>query len=303
MSLHPTTTTALTNHQEWPTQILPEALQSNNLHCNNETPTSAQKLILCGQLNNIDFLESNPEIQQTLMEAFIEDDYDGKLHLTTLTMTNNGNTERDEVVVGISFWREVSSGEMNDWMDMHRISKAISQRSLADYDDHSSADISMSKRMRLVRSNSLSWIDTAMKPCSNPPSSSYATTTSTIASQSTTHNLLQRLTHSWIKIELIAIKQSYRSHHLGNILLGCTLAKAHALHHNEHAILHIAGGSFKNVAAAKLYARYGFVSVPKHEKGGPFVKPDRDLYVLGNIGNVVNNTLPWAELLQDGSTK
>mmetsp|Transcript_13230 Transcript_13230/g.23270 ORF Transcript_13230/g.23270 Transcript_13230/m.23270 type:complete len:158 (+) Transcript_13230:3-476(+) len=118
-----------------------------------------------------------------------------------------------------------------------------------------------------------------------------------LPSKSTIH----KLTHAWIKIELIAIKRTHRAHHLGNVLLGCTLAKAHALHHNEHAILHIAGGgASKNIPAARLYTRYGFVSVPQHEEGGPFVKPDRDLFVLGNIGMVLN-ALPWEEMMQISS--
>ena len=113
---------------------------------------------------------------------------------------------------------------------------------------------------------------------------------------------INKLTHSWVKIELIAIKKTHRAHHLGHILLGCTLAKAHALHHNEHAILHIAGGgASKNIPAARLYERYGFVSVPQHDEGGPFVKPDRDLFVLGNIGRALND-LPWEEVMQIGSS-
>ena len=73
------------------------------------------------------------------------------------------------------------------------------------------------------------------------------------------------------------------------------------MHHNEHAILHIAGGgASKNVPAGRLYARFGFVAIPRHDEGGPFVKPDRDLFVLGNIGRALG-ALPWEEVLQIGS--
>jgi hypothetical protein len=143
--------------------------------------------------------------------------------------------------------------------------------------------------MKLAKSDSIRWIENAI----HSDSASMTKNETLLPSKST----IQKLTHAWIKIELIAIKRTHRARHLGQILLGCTLAKAHA-HHNEHAILHVAGGgASKNIPAARLYTRYGFVSVPKHEEGGPFVKPDKDLFVLGNIGMVLN-TLPWGEILQ-----
>eukprot|EP00986_Skeletonema_menzelii_P019882 scaffold29477_cov388-Skeletonema_menzelii.AAC.1 len=44
--------------------------------------------------------------------------------------------------------------------------------------------------------------------------------------------------------------------------------------------LYTGGGASKNIPAAKLYGRFGFVSVPRHNEGGPFSKPDKDLFVL-----------------------
>jgi len=266
--------------------ILPTALKSNNLHCQDESPKSAQQLLSQGKLNALDFIETSPDIEGTLMEAFIEDDYEGKLHLITMRMAN-------EEIVGISFWREIPSDEMGEWMDMKRIAKAIEDRNLTssiDHDHDKELSHNTNKRMQLVKSESVNWIENALK-------SSHRTKDTSSNQTSVTASTLESLTHKWIKIELVAIKQSYRAHHLGNLLLGITLDKAHASHHNEHAILHVAGGgASNNIPAAKLYRRYGFVSVPQHEKGGPFVKPDRDLFLLGNIGRVLNTTLPWDEM-------
>jgi GNAT superfamily N-acetyltransferase len=103
------------------------------------------------------------------------------------------------------------------------------------------------------------------------------------------------LTHSWIKIELLAIHKSHRHHHYGKLLLACVLSKA-LEHHESHAILHIAG-STSNIAARKLYETFGFVHLPKYEEGGPFERPDGDLYVLGDIGGVLNKFYPWDEML------
>mmetsp|Transcript_38567 Transcript_38567/g.81119 ORF Transcript_38567/g.81119 Transcript_38567/m.81119 type:complete len:352 (-) Transcript_38567:522-1577(-) len=307
-SPHPNTSSALTKStapSPWTSDILPVVLASHGLQCRDETADSAQHLLSQGQLAPEDFIESSPDIEGTLMEAFLEDDFDGKLHLTTLS-TN------DEVV-GMAFWREVPIEEMTEWMDFNRISKAIADRQNLMASCHSTIDrehCDMSKdaktSMKLVQTDSIRWIKNALETCETTADDADAASSSPtknyhgplLPSKST----MQQLSHAWIKIELIAIKSTHRAHRLGNILLGCTLATAHAFHRNDHAILHIAGGgASKNIPAARLYTRYGFVPVPRHEEGGPFVKPDRDLFVLGNIGRVLH-TLPWGEMMPLGYT-
>jgi len=277
------------------TPNLTTSLQSNGILCRDQTPTSAQKLQSQGQLNAKDFLEISPDIEHALMEAFIEDDYDGKLHLTTLSM-NKSHTDRttEDEIVGIAFWREVPSGEMNEWLDLQRISRAITDRKLSSspsfttYEEHDSSQ----NAMELVLGVHIDWIQNALQCCHADD------TTSTIDDDlPPTSTIISMLRHEWIKIELIAVKSTHRAQHLGRILMGCTLAKAHALHDNEHVIPHIAGGgASKNIPAARLYKSYGFVPVPRHDEGGPFAKPDKDLCVLENIG-VVLNSLPWDEMM------
>ncbi len=276
-------------------------------------------------------METSPEIEKTLMDAFLEDDYEGGLHLTTLSMQkkqsmhfndddrhcgDDHDSGRDEeVVVGLAFWREVPNEEMSGWLDLRRISeiiaryRAISSNSATNsrpyglltyggsastnFDDAIMLSPRGRKAMKLVRSNSISWIESAIASSQNQAinDNAHANEVTTISST------VRELTHSWIKVELIAIQKSYRSHHLGNILLGCTLARAHELYHKEHAVLHVAGGgATKNIPASRLYSRYGFVAVPRHEEGGPFCRPDRDLFVLGDIGGTLEH-LPWGEML------
>eukprot|EP00985_Skeletonema_marinoi_P013766 scaffold6868_cov120-Skeletonema_marinoi.AAC.11 len=266
-------------------RFLPATLQSNGMRCRDETPTSAQELLARGQLDAKDFIEVSPDIENTLMEAFIENDYDGRLHLMTLSMMRRDDDDDGrhdiEEIIGVSFWREVPADEMGDWFDVERISKMIT-KSTIEHENDSDYSNDVKRRMKLVRSSSIKWIQNALA--------------STDQDKTDTKASIDQLTHSWVKIELVAIKQSYRAHHLGNILLGCTLAKAHE--HNEHAILHVAGGGSKNnIPAAKLYGRFGFVTVPRHDEGGPFAKPDKDLFVLGNIGKALND-LPFEEMLQ-----
>ncbi len=265
-------------------RFLPATLQSNGISCRDETPSSAQELVTRGHLDAKDFIEASPGVETTLMEAFIEDDYDGKLHLMTLSMMREADTtSADEEIIGLSFWREVPAEEMGDWFDVERISKMISKSTIQQDCDKEISNHAKS-RMELVRSSSINWIQNALASTDDEAETDKEAAT------------IDKLTHSWVKIELIAIKQSHRAHHLGNILLGCTLAKAQE--HNQHAILHVAGGgASKNIPAAKLYGRFGFVSVPRHDEGGPFSKPDRDLFVLGNIGKALEE-LPFEETLQ-----
>ena len=261
-----------------------------------------------------DFIEQSVDIETTLLEAFIEDDYDGQLHLMTLSMTmkkSNGDNDGEdddtdkqstsdnngEEIIGLSFWREVPAEEMGDWFDFERISNMMITKSTTsiDQEEHDNEfSIQAQSRMKLVRSSSITWIKNALASSSSVMNEADATNYN---NSTTLEKSIQQLTHSWVKIELIAIKQSHRAHHLGNILLGCTLAKAHT-ETNDHAILHVAGGgASKNVPAAKLYRRYGFVAIPRHNEGGPFTRPDRDLFVLGNIGKALED-LPLEETLQ-----
>lgn len=274
-------------------RFLPATLQSNGISCRDETPTSAQELVTRGQLDAKDFIEASPDIENTLMEAFIEDDYDGKLHLMTLSMMREADINAaDEEIIGLSFWREVPAEEMGDWFDVERISKMITKSTIQQECDNEISHHAK-RRMELVRSSSINWIENALASADDEIETDKEATIENKLTHSVT---IDKLTHSWVKIELIAIKQSHRAHHLGNILLGCTLSKAQE--HNQHAILHVAGGgASKNIPAAKLYGRFGFVSVPRHDEGGPFSKPDRDLFVLGNIGKALEE-LPFEETLQ-----
>ncbi len=268
--------------------FLPATLQPNGVVCTDETPKTLEDLLSRNKLEVRNFIESSTDIARTLIDAFIEDDYDGKLHLMTLSILNQNNNATAAAgndgyeIIGISFWREVDDGEMRDWFDVDRVAKMIDksiEQNQEQQHEHES--------LKLVRRSSINWIQKALE--------STSTQNSNYISRNTQESI-QQLTHAWVKIELIAIKQSYREHHLGHTLLGCTLAKAHE-RCGDHVILHVAGGASKNIPAAKLYQRFGFVSLPTHKDGGVFQKPDRDLFVLGNIGQALED-LPFEEILQ-----
>ena len=261
-------------------------------------------------------MELHPDIERTLLTSFIEDDYDGKLHMMTLN-TNIADGDTREVV-GIAFWREIDDDEMKEWLDLHRVEETLKRHGDDDLqqqqqqqkyyvEQHRPRSVSFQcpsddrlstggkRRMEMIRNDSITWIRNALNTHNNDhddnePSNNQHHQTQNHASISPVNKLI----HAWIKIELIAIKTTQRHHHYGEILLMCLLSCAHSHHETTHAILHIAGSS-SNVAATKLYHKFGFVHLPRYEEGGPFEKPDGDLCVLGDIGGVLQ-TCPWEEM-------
>lgn len=242
------------------------------------------------------------DVEQTLFESFIDDDYEGRLHLTTLRQNDEAGQ-----VVGIVFWREVPDTEMREWINFDALSASISDlRGLViddngDDDEHtagkSGASRSSTGRHRRslvpVREESLHWLyqATSSRHLLQRGRKSRATNTSVEALSR--EEVIDGLTHRWVKIELLAVQKSFWGHRYGSLLLATALQEAYQQKSNR-AILHVAGGH-SNVPAVKLYQRFGFVGVRAGD-GGIFNKPDRDLFVLGNIGTALQS-LYWSGCL------
>lgn len=297
------------------TSSWPEKVTSAIDHCHlcrvSETPQSAQKMLdAAGGTFAAEGGSLSIDVEQTLFEAFIENDYDGHLHLTTLRQ----NTD-DGDVVGIVFWREVPDAEMREWINFDALSASISDlRGLViDDDDGDKNDYGINNKGQKkehgdqsstigttdggrhrrslvpVREESLHWLYQAT-------SSRHLLRRGGGTSQPVAlsrEEVTDGLTHRWIKIELLAVRKTYWGNRYGSLLLAIALYEAHHLNNNR-AILHVAGG-YSNVPAVKLYQRFGFVGVPAGD-GGIFNKPDRDLFVLGNIGTALQS-LHWSECL------
>jgi hypothetical protein len=93
----------------------------------------------------------------------------------------------------------------------------------------------------------------------------------------------------WVKVELLAVRQPWWGQKVGSLLLACAMYEAWR-RNQKRTVLHVAGGT-SNVAAVKLYQRFGFVPA-----SGLFHKPDRDIYVLGNMELALQSLL-WDETL------
>lgn len=291
----------------------PERVTSAIDHCHlckvNETPQSAQHMLdAAGGTFAAEGGTLSIDVEQTLFEAFIENDYDGHLHLTTLRQST-----KDGDVVGIVFWREVPDTEMREWINFDALSASISDlRGLViDDDDGDKNDDGTSKKGQKgdhssntngttnssrhrrslvpVREESLHWLYQATSSRHLLRRREGTRQPAALSRE----EVIGGLTHRWIKIELLAVRKTYWGNRYGSLLLAIALYEAHHLNNNR-AILHVAGG-YSNVPAVKLYQRFGFVGVPAGD-GGIFNKPDRDLFVLGNIGTALQS-LHWSECL------
>ena len=259
-----------------------------------ENPASAQHMLdAAGSASFAAEGGSLSDVEQTLFESFIDDDYGGRLHLTTLRQNDEAGQ-----VVGIVFWREVPDTEMREWINFDALSASISDLRGLVIDDNGDDDeqtvgksgASRSSRHRRslvpVREESLHWLyqATSSRHLLQRGRKSRATNTSVEALSR--EEVIDGLTHRWVKIELLAVQKSFWGHRYGSLLLATALQEAYQQKSNR-AILHVAGG-YSNVPAVKLYQRFGFVGVRAGD-GGIFNKPDRDLFVLGNIGTALQS--------------
>lgn len=287
----------------WPS-LVSSAIVQSHLCKVTENPASAQHMLDAAGSGSFaaEGGSLSSDVEQTLFESFIDDDYEGRLHLTTLRQNDEAGQ-----VVGIVFWREVPDTEMREWINFDALSASISDlRGLViddngDDDEHtagkSGASRSSTGRHRRslvpVREESLHWLyqATSSRHLLQRGGKSRATNTSVEALSR--EEVIDGLTHRWVKIELLAVQKSFWGHRYGSLLLATALQEAYQQKSNR-AILHVAGGH-SNVPAVKLYQRFGFVGVRAGD-GGIFNKPDRDLFVLGNIGTALQS-LYWSGCL------
>lgn len=283
VSNDPYTSTALSTkaNVEW-TSLVPSVVSSRHLACTEHTPSSAE-LIRASLEAFCDGTTLSLDVEDALFEAFLEDDYDGRLHLTTLD-----DNDSDGVPIGLIFWREVPEEEMQNWLDFDALSALWSSAQVqktqqigSDSDSGGDiADIRMSGLLA-AREESVRWLS---------HSSSRALNKSSAALGQPSLPVADGLTQAWVKIELLAVRKQYWGRRYGTLLLACALLQAYNLN-NSRSLLHVAGGR-SNVPAVRLYSKFGFLPV---EQGTFFHKPDKDLFVLGNIGRSLEQ-LAWSEM-------
>ncbi len=326
-----TPTIATTPNHEQPQWIrtIPHILQARHLHLINQTPKSAAKLH-----KSFGFFASSPElsheIERHLFDAFCENDYDGLLHLSTIheiddpncsineedcmlkmgtgTHSSSAGNDDDPLVklgkpIGIVFWREVPYDEMGEWFNFDHIVEQISKHNdgysnnhqLDEFDRGMNQDGNMGQSLKLVRQASVCSLKrsistlTSIGDHDNDENNGDSDNNYNIDNAKSL--FCEELTHKWIKIELLAVRKEHWGQKVGSLLLACALYHAY-LRTKTRAVLHVAGGE-ENLPAVRLYRHFGFLPVTQ---GTMFQKPDRDMYVLGNIGRTLEG-IAWGDTL------
>lgn len=264
------------------------------------------------------------QVEHHLFDAFIDDDYDGLLHLSTLhsycrasqednhdEKTNDKDNESLDIgpPMGLVFWRQVPDDEMKDWFDWNHVLRALSSSRLGgnhvegttssgthtdrqpEDEEHvlgvpsstSRATTRKRRRVNFVRQNSVESIQNMIKSLHLSSSSSSSWT----LRQHEENSAQNELIHAWIKLELIAVRECFWGRHLGSLLLACALYNAQYKYDQSRVVLHVAGGD-ENLPAVKLYERFGFLPI---QQGTAFQKPDKYMYVLGDIRYALRHTM------------
>lgn len=277
--------TALTTKTtDWP-GVITSVVNQRHLKCVQQTPNSAKKLFKSVGCFG-DGKALSHDVETFLFEAFIENDFDGKLHLTTIH-------QDDMTPIGLVFWREIPEEEMKAWIDYEKLCdlarrKRKQLRSDADSTDNENVVSTRACDEILREQTGVSPTEQALTTARNESLTALAQ----CQDLATNKQLLlpNSVAQAWVKIELLAVRLPWWGQRIGTLSLACAMSEAWKCN-NSRVVLHIAGG-LENVPAVRIYERFGFVPAP-----GIFHKPDKDIYVLGNIGQALQSLL-WSEALQ-----
>eukprot|EP00300_Choanocystis_sp_HF-7_P002039 c11604_g1_i1.p1 GENE.c11604_g1_i1~~c11604_g1_i1.p1 ORF type:complete len:257 (+),score=41.09 c11604_g1_i1:124-894(+) len=124
--------------------IVSTALSSNEVVLRQETIESVKELYAHGG-GFCEHTHVGKRLEKLIVESFVEDAYDGKLHCLTLR-------EGRGTAVGILFWREIERSEMGEWMSdslVHQLQSAT--RSLEGTDPQQSFDMALGRPTEDVR--------------------------------------------------------------------------------------------------------------------------------------------------------
>jgi len=162
------------NHYEW-LALLSSVLRRRKLRRTDQTPESARKLVDAGLLGSFTAARSlsppvqvSPVIEATLMESFLEGDYDDKsLHLTTLDDLTKADTP---FPVGLVFWRELSAEEVRDWIHWENLRERLmgeaKQQQMQEaespsLEDDKSPGMRMRRSLKVVKRENIRWLEVA----------------------------------------------------------------------------------------------------------------------------------------------
>jgi len=251
------------NTNTWPT-LVRNLLSSRNVTPRLESPGSCKQLFEKGKLFRCTESHVGKEIESMILESFMDDLYEGQLHMLTLLESTSG------LAVGFVLWRDVEPIEMKDWLVDPEATRSV-------------LNSTRSQRAALLPPSSNSF--SSLLPVPKDNKAGFAVVPSQLRA-----SLCQDAACGWIKIELVCTRPSWYGRGVGTMLLASCLVFAW-LHQKQHAVLHVAGGEL-NVPALRLYRKFGFMAVGERS----FHKPNKNMFILPHIGQTLG-AMNWQRLL------
>ncbi|KAI9006401.1 hypothetical protein DFJ74DRAFT_389568 [Hyaloraphidium curvatum] len=205
-----------------------------------------------------------PSLEDAVRDAFIEDAYDGSLHLLTLRDRTRTLPRIGHPIVALVFWRDLDRGELESWVrSVADCPRMIEDSSLdgepdVEHESEMPADPNGSQLELVVRSKQGVTFEHSFDWNSAPVSASPY--------------------EGWIKVELIGTHPAHYRKGYARILFVAVLLISYLRDGKRHVVLHVAGGA-ANIEATNLYKSLGFVEPP----AGMFRQPNNNLLVLWSI--------------------
>jgi GNAT superfamily N-acetyltransferase len=220
-------------------------------------------------------------LEDAVRDAFLEDAFDGRLHLLTIRDTSRTLKKIGHPIVALVFWRDLDRNEIHNWArDLEECHRGLLEDGPSpsqtppplngtpkDDGDQLSLVVHSNNRLELNDSFDMSSLadvlseetmDLALDPC------------------------------NWIKIELLGTHPDHLRRGYARLLLVSVLLISLARDGKKSAVLQVAGGYEDNVAAMELYLSLGFARPPKEM----FKKPCNNVLVLWSIQRTLEG-LDW----------
>ena len=188
-------------------------------------------------------------LEDILWDSFIEDDWEGMLHLVTLT---DDTTRR---LAGLIFWQALEAEQVEAWNQEWKAERTLTGSRASVQDVQAQVEAERARAVVPIR-----------RVQSLP------------VTASTPDDLQPR---QWIKINLVSTDPAFRGCGVGKTLVASALVYSAVKEGKNSAVLEVAGGE-SNAAANRLYSKFGFESPPRGFFKSPELPPD-ELRVLWDI--------------------
>lgn len=272
--------------QNWRNAVASYAI-GHNLQIQLESPDSARKALSCGHI-----VPPLASLEETVRDCFLEDSFDGQLHLMTIRDLSRTLPKIGHPIVALVFWRDLDRDEIYSWVeDVDACRRKLLEEQAGE--DIASADVPSPTPPPLDGSkpnddgDQLSLVVRSQSDVKFNSAFDMSSLAEMLPDYSK-KELVEDPYSGWIKIELVGTHPDHLRRGYARLLVVSVLLIAMVRDGKKSAVLQVAGGYKDNDAATALYLSLGFSIPPK----GMFKEPNENVLVLWSIGRGLEG-LDW----------